>query len=205
MNSKQVIVVGAFHEIIELLEDNGFEIIGLIDSKMKDSYRSYRILCSDENVMELSPEQKQTPVLISPDLPEIRKKLVKHYSGHGFEFFTLISKEAKCSISAIVGRGSVVQYGVNISAEVQIGQFVKLNSMCNVMHNAQIGDYTTVAPNAVLLGNVFVGESCYIGSNATILPQVKVCNDVIIGAGAVVNKDITEPGVYVGVPARKIK
>jgi acetyltransferase-like isoleucine patch superfamily enzyme len=48
-----------------------------------------------------------------------------------------------------------------------------------------------------------IGNHVSIGSNATILP-VSICDDVVIGAGAVVTKDITEPGKYVGNPARKV-
>jgi serine acetyltransferase len=33
----------------------------------------------------------------------------------------------------------------------------------------------------------------------------KVCDNVTIGAGSVVLKDITQPGVYIGIPAKKIK
>jgi acetyltransferase-like isoleucine patch superfamily enzyme len=47
-----------------------------------------------------------------------------------------------------------------------------------------------------------VGNRVSIGSNATILP-VRICDDVVIGAGAVVTKNITQSGVYVGNPARK--
>ena len=47
-----------------------------------------------------------------------------------------------------------------------------------------------------------IGNRVSIGSNATILP-VTVCDDVVIGAAAVVTKNITEPGVYAGNPARK--
>ena len=48
-----------------------------------------------------------------------------------------------------------------------------------------------------------IGDKVFIGSNATILP-VEICNDVIIGAGAVVTKNINEPGIYAGNPAKKI-
>jgi len=48
-----------------------------------------------------------------------------------------------------------------------------------------------------------VGDHVSIGSNATILP-VTICDHVVIGAGAVITKDITEPGVYAGNPAKKI-
>ena len=49
-----------------------------------------------------------------------------------------------------------------------------------------------------------IGDHVSIGSNATILP-VKICNHTVIGAGAVVTKDILEPGIYAGNPAKKIK
>jgi len=49
-----------------------------------------------------------------------------------------------------------------------------------------------------------IGNQVSIGSNATILP-VKICNRVVIGAGAVVTRNIAEPGVYAGNPARKIR
>ena len=49
-----------------------------------------------------------------------------------------------------------------------------------------------------------VGNNVSIGTNATILPVI-ICNNVVIGAGSVVTKNILEPGVYVGNPARKLK
>ena len=44
-----------------------------------------------------------------------------------------------------------------------------------------------------------------MGTGAHILQGLTISDDTIVGAGAVVTKDITEPGTYVGVPARKIK
>jgi len=32
---------------------------------------------------------------------------------------------------------------------------------------------------------------------------IEICDNVVIGAGSVVTKNITEPGVYYGNPARK--
>ena len=34
--------------------------------------------------------------------------------------------------------------------------------------------------------------------------NVNICSGCKVGAGTVVVKDITEPGIYVGVPVRKI-
>jgi acetyltransferase-like isoleucine patch superfamily enzyme len=49
-----------------------------------------------------------------------------------------------------------------------------------------------------------IGNRVSIGTNATILPVV-ICDEVVVGAGAVVTKDITEPGIYVGNPARLLR
>jgi acetyltransferase-like isoleucine patch superfamily enzyme len=49
-----------------------------------------------------------------------------------------------------------------------------------------------------------VGNGVSIGSNATILP-VTITDGTVIGAGAVVTRDISEPGVYAGNPARRLR
>ena len=49
-----------------------------------------------------------------------------------------------------------------------------------------------------------LGNHVSVGTNATILP-VTICDQVVIGAGAVVTKDIVEPGIYVGNPARLLR
>ena len=54
-----------------------------------------------------------------------------------------------------------------------------------------------------LWGKIVIGDNVSIGSNCTILP-CKIIDNVIIGAGSVVTKDINEPGIYVGNPAKKL-
>ena len=54
-------------------------------------------------------------------------------------------------------------------------------------------------------GNIILGSRVLIGTGAQILQGLTICDDTIVGAGAVVTKNITEPGTYVGIPARRIK
>jgi acetyltransferase-like isoleucine patch superfamily enzyme len=49
-----------------------------------------------------------------------------------------------------------------------------------------------------------IGDGVSIGSNCTILP-VQIASGTVIGAGAVVVKDIRQPGVYAGNPARRLR
>ena len=198
MDERSVIVVGAFHEIIELLEENRILIKGLIDNKKKGEYRGYQILGNDECAKNI----KNGPVIITPDKPSVRLKLVEFYSSFGFSFQKVISKSAKISKTSKIGEGSIIQHGVNISSETVIGKFVKCNTYCNIMHDSTIGDYTTVSPNSVVLGNVTIGKCCYIGANATILPNISIHDNVTVGAGSVVTKDIQKNKIVYDVPSK---
>ncbi len=200
----KVILVGGFCEIIELCEDNEVEIIGVIELNREPISHNLRVLGTDDDAYTLSDIIKKYPLIISPDSPQKRKKLFCYYNALGNSFFTLISNRAIISQSAGVKEGTVIQKGVNVSSEVSIGRFVKLNSFSNVMHHSVIGDFTTISPNAVILGKCEIGENCYIGANSSILPHIKICDNVVVGAGAVVTKNIFIPGTYVGTPAKMI-
>jgi serine acetyltransferase len=53
---------------------------------------------------------------------------------------------------------------------------------------------------------VFVlGDNVVIGANSVVIGPVDICDNVVIGAMSLVNRSITEPGVYAGVPVRRIK
>ncbi|RAJ33473.1 LbetaH domain-containing protein [Pedobacter cryoconitis] len=49
-----------------------------------------------------------------------------------------------------------------------------------------------------------LGDNVVIGTSSIILGPVTICDNVMIGSMSLVNKSISEPGVYVGIPAKKI-
>lgn len=48
------------------------------------------------------------------------------------------------------------------------------------------------------------GDNVVIGANSVVIGPVRICDNVMVGAMSLVNRDIDEPGIYVGSPARKI-
>jgi sugar O-acyltransferase (sialic acid O-acetyltransferase NeuD family) len=201
---KEIILVGGFHEMIELCEDAGFNIIGIIDNELTREYYGYPVIGTDNDAISLFKQYSNCQVVITPDSPRLRKKLVGIYRAAGFSFATIIHPAATVSRFSTIGEGTVVQRGVNVSANTKVGNFCKLNTGCNVMHDNVIGDYTTIAPNSVLLGYVSAGELSYIGANSTILPKVSIGELSTIGAGAVVTKNVQSKRVVAGVPAKEI-
>jgi sugar O-acyltransferase (sialic acid O-acetyltransferase NeuD family) len=200
----KVILIGGFHEVIELCELQNIKIIGIIDNLKKDAFLGYPILGTDNDAVELFNSYGNIPILITPDKPEVKNKLVDLYQKAGYPFFSLVSSSSFISKSAEFGKGVLIHCNVNISANVILGDFVRVNTMANIMHDSVIEQYTTIAPNAVILGFVKIGCLTYIGSNATILPHVTIGNGVIIGAGAVVTKDVPAGKTMVGNPAREL-
>ena len=110
---------------------------------------------------------------------------------------------------------------VEIQKDVEIGKNTKIQSHSFICELVTIGDNCFVGHGVMFINDLFskggpakgdrslwaktlIGNQVSIGSNATILP-VEICNNVVIGAGSVVTKDILEPGVYAGNPARKMK
>tara|TARA_Y100000768_G_C23598748_1_gene505002 strand:+ start:91 stop:546 length:456 start_codon:yes stop_codon:yes gene_type:complete len=124
-------------------------------------------------------------------------------------------------------------YECKIGDYSQIGPFVEIQkgvvigNKCKIQSHSFICELVTIADN-VFIGHgvmfindtfqiggpaggdknlwkdTFIGSNVSIGSNSTILP-VKICEDTIIGAGSVVTKNIDEPGVYAGNPAKLLK
>lgn len=120
-------------------------------------------------------------------------------------FATLVSPSAKLCLEAAVGKATLVCHGAHVGPAAVIGDGVILNTHSIIEHEAQVGDFTHISVNAVVAGRSKIGSNVFLGAGAVVIDSVTVCNDVVIGAGAVVTDSIDEPGVYVGVPARRVK
>jgi len=113
--------------------------------------------------------------------------------------------------SAVLGRdvkigcGSAIMAGCVINPRTTLGEHCIVNTSASVDHDCRIGDYVHISPGAALGGVVTVGSRTHVAIGACIRNVINVCDDVVVGAGAVVVKDITEPGTYAGVPARRIR
>jgi acetyltransferase-like isoleucine patch superfamily enzyme len=108
-----------------------------------------------------------------------------------------------------------------IQKNARIGNNCKIQSHSFVCELVTIGDNCFISHGVMFINDTFsgggpaggdrskwkktsVGNNVSIGTNSTILP-VTIASNVVIGAGSVVTKDIPEPGIYVGNPARKIR
>lgn len=119
-----------------------------------------------------------------------------------------------------IGAGTFVGPFVEIQRGVEIGKRCRIQSHTFICELVTIGDdcfighgvmfindpLRTGAPaggNRSLWQSTQIEANVYVGSNVSVLP-VRIGSHVVIGAGSVVTRDIDEPGIYAGNPARKI-
>lgn len=121
------------------------------------------------------------------------------------EVFSAISPKAYCGIMTKIGIGCFVAHMCTICAGTEIGENSILGTSCVIAHDCQVGRHCFVGPNATLAGYARLGDMVFIGAGATVIDKISICSGAIVGAGATVIDDITEPGTYVGIPARRIK
>jgi acetyltransferase-like isoleucine patch superfamily enzyme len=120
-----------------------------------------------------------------------------------------------------IGNNCFIGPFVEIQKDVVIGDSTKVQSHSFICELVTIGNNCFIGHGVMFINDLFsgggpaggdktkwkstlIGNYVSIGSNATILP-VTICDHVVIGAGSVVTKNITEPGIYAGNPARRIK
>lgn len=108
-----------------------------------------------------------------------------------------------------IQKGCVIGKNTRIQSHSFICELVSIGSNCFISHGVMFindlfsngsparGDQSKWKPTRIM-------NNVSIGSNSTILP-VTICDNSVIGAGSVVTKDIVEPGIYAGNPAKLIR
>ena len=103
-----------------------------------------------------------------------------------------------------IQKNVVIGKRTKVQSHTFICEFVTIGDDCFIGHGVMFANdlFKTGVPNPdpQSWGKTSIADNVTIGSNVTILP-VKICSGAVIGAGAVVTKDITTPGTYLGNPA----
>jgi UDP-3-O-[3-hydroxymyristoyl] glucosamine N-acyltransferase len=113
-----------------------------------------------------------------------------------------------------IGKNCTLQGRVRTGPHVVIEDDVVIKYGTILTDTALVKRNVFIGPNVITLGGghdrkringTVIGRNCYIGAGTKIAGGVEICDNVVTGANSFVNKDITEPGIYVGTPVRKIK
>ncbi len=133
----------------------------------------------------------------------------KHYAeiieNKGGEFIPIIHATAKINQTAKVGAGSIVTAYSIISANVNIGRHVMIQSFTDIGHDAVIDDYASIGAYVFLGGYASVGEMSTMYTKSSIIPHKGIGKNCVVGFGSVVMRNVKDGYHVLGNPAKKIE
>ena len=156
-----------------------------------------------KGISDFNPEEYVMMVAVanSKDRFDIVQRLPKET-----KYFTFIHPTVQIFDDNIeVGEGSFIGANTILTTNIKIGKHAILNRGNQIGHDCKIGDYFSAMPGAIVSGNVTIFDLVYMGTNSAIKEKISIHSLSTIGMNSCVIKHIEEPGVFVGVPAEKIK
>lgn len=120
--------------------------------------------------------------------------------------------------------GARIGKGVSLGQNVFVGNIVEIGDNCKIQNNVSVYDNVTLEEGvfcgpSMVFTNVYnprslverkseyrdthVGQGATLGANCTIVCGVRIGAYAFVGAGAVINHDVPEFALMVGVPAKQ--
>ncbi|NQV29782.1 MAG: hypothetical protein HQ508_02745 [Candidatus Marinimicrobia bacterium] len=127
---------------------------------------------------------------------------------------TVVKDYVELRSETYIGKKSYIDSRVSSSGNCKIGNNVTIRYDSIMARGVEVGDGSYICPRVMTnnlntekdqIGGAKFGKDCFIGTNAVIQHGLNIGEKVIIGAMSFVNKDCVDGGVYVGMPARKIR
>ncbi len=107
--------------------------------------------------------------------------------------------------SSQIDLGTTILPGCTLDRGVIIGENCLLNTGCVIAHDSIIQDNCFLGPGVTLAGFVTVGMGSFLGVGTTVIDNISLSEGTQTGGGAVVTRCTESSGLYVGVPAKKIR
>jgi sugar O-acyltransferase (sialic acid O-acetyltransferase NeuD family) len=182
-----------------------FEVLGVIDSGPSDvnlrrlAARGIAWLGTFDELSSI--DSAAVRYLIGIGNPEVRQRVDRDLTSRGFEAATVVHPSASIGSASVIGAGSVVCGGVQLSTNVKLGRHVHVNPNATVGHDTELENHVSINPAAVISGDVVVESGSLIGAGAVVLQGLRVGRASTVGASACVTRDVAVGAVVKGVPA----
>ncbi len=197
----QLLIIGAGGHgkvIADIAAKIGYTNIAFADDNAEGLCLNYPIICKSSNI-ELQ-DDGNTDFVIAIGDNKARKRISQQ---HKLNYVTLVHPSAQLGANVKIGIGTVVMANAVVNSCATIGEHCIINSSAVIEHENVLEDYVHISPRVALGGAVHVGKGTHIGIGASVKNNIEICENCTIGAGAVVVKNIREPAIYIGIPAKK--
>ena len=181
-----------------------------------NGYTDFVFLCDDESIKSCMgypvvgktndfSSYKDWDFIVAIGNCEARQRIQENFLKEGVNVVSIIHPSAIIAEGVKIGIGTVIAAGAILGPDCEIGEGCIINTAATVDHDNFIADFAHVSVGVHLGGTVNVGRYTWVGIGSIVSNNKDICENCIIGAGAVVTKNISESGTYLGIPARKVE
>lgn len=128
--------------------------------------------------------------------------------GEGFGFATKDGKHTRIPQIGNVEIGDDVEIGACTTIDnatlgsTKIKRGTKIDNLVHLGHNCEIGEDCFLIAQNGLAGSTIVGDHVILAGQAAAKGHIKICSNTVFAGRSGITRDITEPGIYGGFPAR---
>ena len=200
---KNVIIIGTGGHakvLADIVLCSGDNLLGFLTSDDKTEFVGFPILGRDTDYEKFD----DCSFIIGIGDNAVREQFVERMQG--VDWYTAIHPTANIArVDTSIGEGCAIMAKATVCAGAHIGRHCIINTSADADHDSVMEDFSHISALSILAGGARIGKRSFMGVNSCVRDKTSIGADCFIGAGSAVVKDITEPGVYVGVPVRKIK
>ena len=209
---KDLIIVGASgfgREMLQMVRDinelhESYNVLGFIDDNLNalDGFEcgGVKVLGRISDWKPIADEKYALAIAA----PKAKEKVVANLLSKGCEFETIFHPSSCVKNFTKIGKGVIFFARVGVSVNVEIGDYVFINSDAGIGHDAKIGDFCTVFPKCNIAGGTELGRCVNVGAMAATFPGIKAGDYSTIGMNSAVIRNVEAGATVMGVPAMRI-
>lgn len=136
---------------------------------------------------------------------EFRKTLFNSLKEKGLTFAKVIHPTSYVDREAIIEEGAVLFPNCHIDKGSKVSSNSLLNIGCSVAHDSTIGPNSFLGPRVNFAGFIKARGMNFFGIGTIVIDNIVIAEGAKTGGGTVVVNNLESSGLYVGVPAKRIK
>ncbi|MCC8173857.1 MAG: hypothetical protein LIO65_05625 [Odoribacter sp.] len=208
MKKKRLAIIGAGELGMQVLHysKNCYDVVAFFDdlAASQTLIGNIPVLGGIKDVYSFYQEKSFDTLFIAIGYKNLKfKSEIYNELKNKIPFATIVTQNCYIDSSAHIGSGVIIYPGCIIDKNVIIEDGVLLNLGVTVSHDSIIGANSFLAPRVSVAGFSKIGENCFCGINSTIIDNISISSGIQLGAGTVVTSNLSEVGLYTGIPSRK--